>query len=690
MRPNKLVIPTKPMDWRMPIHGRVEGPRVSALEGRTQAVVSLNVGSACGFPLLRFALSKTFPGLLLLVMLALVTGALGQSTFTCACGKNPPRPPAPRSLKPYTGAPEDLRPFSKFTTPYHEFYQDLIEYNGAAREIPDPDPKDITEIRIGFLAPLYDHPEQRLGNHMLNGAQMAIDEANASGGYGGKPFRLVTHNDYDNWQNSRPSVDGTAKDSAIWGSASNDAVRMIYDDKVWAMFGSISSESTHIALRLTLKAETPLVNSASTDPTIPETIIPWYHTDIQDDRLQGYTLARHIYTELGFKRVALLRVNNRYGRFGVIKFRDASRRLGHPVVIEQKFRPGDTDFRQQLQVIEDSRVDAIVLWTDIPEAATILQQMQELGMKQRVFGSHRTIGEDLIKLAGPAAENFEAVYPYDPARSDPRWLDFVRRYEARYHEKPDHFAALAYDEMRILLDSICRAGLNRGRIRDALTGLTSYKGVTGEMTFDPNCKNIAPLYLGRVHNGQIEYRRITMEKPYARVGENGVDYSGPRTPERPSSTIPIAVFGPKADQLVSSPEIAALLFDFSRQGQKISLLAIPSDAAWGKASSDIVKAVYQDHALAIIALDRLSSHLAEQIGVKSLAPVVAISSDRALTSTNIPWIFRLPEGSTLKDALRTLSAAIATAGPTRSDIREVLASGKRLGGITFNSAGEPK
>ncbi|MGA7755208.1 MAG: ABC transporter substrate-binding protein [Candidatus Sulfotelmatobacter sp.] len=450
-----------------------------------------------------------------------------QAPAPCACGKNPPGPPSPRSLKPYTGAPEDLRPFSKFTTPYHEYYQDLVEYNGAARDIPDPDLKDLSEIRIGFLAPLYDHPDQIRGTRMFNGALMAIDEANAAGGYGGKPFRLISHNDYDNWQNSGTSVAGASKDSAIWGAASNDAVRMIYDDKVWAMFGSISSESTHIALRLTLKAETPLVNSASTDPTIPETIIPWYFTDIQDDRVQGYTLARHIYTELGFKRVALLRVNDRYGRFGVIKFRDASRRLGHPVVIEQKFMPGDTDFRRLLQVIEDSRVDAIVLWTDIGEAAMILQQMQELGMKQRVFGSHRPLGDELIKLAGPAAEGFEAVYPYDPTRDDPRWHDFVSRYEARYHESPDHFAALAYDQMQILLDAICRAGLNKGRIRDALTAITSYKGVTGDMVFDPNCKNIAPLFLGRVHNGQISYRRITMEKPYARVGENGVSYAGP-------------------------------------------------------------------------------------------------------------------------------------------------------------------
>ncbi len=463
---------------------------------------------------------------------------------------------------------------------------------------------------------------------------------------------------------------------------------MIYDDKVWAMFGSISSESTHIALRLTLKGETPLVNSASTDPTIPETIIPWYFTDIQDDRVQGYTLARHIYTELGLKRVAILRVNDRYGRFGVFKFRDASRRLGHPVVIEQKFMPGDTDFRRQLQVIEDSRVDAIVLWTDVGPAAQILQQMQELGMKQRVFGSHRTIGDELIKLAGPAAEGFEAVFPYDPTRTDPRWQDFNARYEARFHEKPDHFAALAYDAMQILLNAICRAGLNQGRIRDALAGTETYKGVTGDMVFDPNCKNIAPLFLAHVHNGAIDYRRITMEKPYARVGENGVQYAGPTLPDETASDLKIGVFGPHADELVRSPETVRMLSALSTTGKHLSLIAIPSETSWGKASDDLVKAVYQEHVLALIALDRPSSHLAEQIAVKAFVPVVAISSDRALTSTNIPWIFRLPQGTSLEQALQSLSAAIEQVGPNRASIRGFLASGKPLAGVRFESTGE--
>ncbi len=623
-----------------------------------------------------------------IVAVLLTSAAWAQTSVPCACGHNPPGPPAPRSLKPYTGAPEDLRPFSKFTTPYYEYYQDLVEYNGAARDVPDPDLKTLSEIRIGFLAPLYDHPDAVLGNHMLHGATMAIDEANAGGGYGGKPFRLITHNDYDNWQMSKSATEGAAKDSAIWGAASNDAVRMIYEDKVWAMFGSISSESTHIALRLTLKGETPLVNSASTDPTIPETIIPWYFTDIQDDREQGYTLARHIYTELGFKRVALLRVNDRYGRFGVIKFRDASRRLGHPVVIEQKFMPGDTDFRRQLQVIEDSRVDAIVLWTNVGPAAQILQQMQELGMKQRVFGSHRTIGDELIKQAGPAAEGFEAVFPYDPTRTDPRWQDFNSRYEVAFHEKPDHFAALAYDAMQILLNAICRAGLNRGRIRDALAGTENYKGVTGDMVFDPNSKNITPMFLAHVHNGTIEYRRITMEKPYARVGENGVQYAGPKVPDEIAGDLKIGVFGPHADELVRSPETVRLLKSLNATGKHLSLIAIPSESSWGKASTDLVKAVYQDHVLAVVALDRASSHLAEQIAVKSFVPVVAISSDRALTSTNVPWIFRLPQGTPLEQALQSLSAAIEQVGPNRAGIRASLASGKTLAGIRFESTGE--
>jgi len=623
---------------------------------------------------------------------------------TCECGAHPPGPPKDRVVAPYAGEPADLSPYAKFAAPYDLNYTHPNIYSGAGRDLPEP--TGLTEIRIGFFGPVAPNPESVFGLRMLHGAQLAVEEANAHGGYGGKPFRLMLHNDYDNWQAKTVYGDDRPTDPAIWGSASNEVVKMVYDDQDWAIFGSISSESTHIALRVALRAEISIVNSASTDPTIPETYIPWYFTDLQDDRVQSLTLARRIFTELGLKRIAILRVNNRYGRFGVPKFRDAARRLGHPVVIEQKYLPGDTDFTKQLQVIRSSRADAIVLWTDETQAALILKQLRAAGMKQRVFGAYRTLGPTLLAEAGDAAEGFEAVFPYDPTRKDPRWLDFNARFEDRFHEKPEQFASLAYDAMNALLGSICKAGLNRARIHDALADIGQYDGVTGHMVFDPNQKNVAPLYLGTVHNGAISYRVAIMEKapkesqapaaphvpgtaPYAQVGEDGVNYAGPHRANVPAGPISVVLFGPKADEIALSPEMQLELASGAAKGRPWKLLPVASDQNWGVASTQLVHALMDEHALAILALDRNSSHLAEQLALKAFVPVVALSGDKALTSTNVPWIFRLPVETQPAAALRLLETAAGRSGANPERLRDVLASGSLVAGAAFLPTGEP-
>ena len=626
----------------------------------------------------------------------------------CECGAHPPGPVKDRVVTPYAGEPADLSPYAKFAAPYDLNYIHPNIYSGAGRDLPDP--KDLSEIRIGFFGPVAPNPEAVFGERMLNGAQLAVEEANAHGGYGGKPFKLMLHNDYDNWQAKTVYGEDRPTDPTIWGSASNEVVKMVYDDQDWAIFGSISSESTHIALRVALRAEIPIVNSASTDPTIPETYIPWYFTDLQDDRVQCLTLARHIFTELGLKRVAILRVNSRYGRFGVMKLRDAARRLGHPVVIEQKYVPGDTDFSKQLQVIRSSRADAIVLWADETQAATILKQMRAAGMKLRVFGAYRTLGSTLLAEAGDAAEGFEAVFPYDPTRNDTRWLSFNQRFEARFKEKPEQFASLAYDAMNALLDSICKAGLNRARIHDALANIEQYDGVTGHMVFDPNQKNVSPMYLGAVHNGAISYHVATMEKsparesgsasqqvsgrvdeallrePYARVGEDGVTYAGPHRDSVSSGPVSIVLFGQHASEVEQSAEMQAAL----SSGQTFKILPIASDQNWGAASTQLVHALMDQHAVAVLALDRNAAHLAEQLALKAFVPVVALSGDKTLTSTNIPWIFRLPPATTPASALRILQVAVARGGASPEKLRDVLASGDDVSGVAFLTTGEPR
>jgi len=591
------------------------------------------------------------------LLAAALLSAASAVAQTCSCGANPPGPPPVRNMAPYAGEPEDLRPFSRFTVPYYQHYTKTPEYNGAAADVRTTPAADVSSVDIGFLGPIENHKDIVLGTAMLRGAQLAIAEANARGGYGGKPFRLMIHND-----------------SATWGASSNEIVKMAYDEKVWAMLGSISGDTTHIALRVSLRAELPIVNSAATDPTIPETIIPWILTSVQDDRVQCYTLARRIYSDLGLKRIALLRVNERYGRFGVGKFRDASRRLGHPLIIEQKYAPSDTTFTHQLQVINDSRVDGIVIWGDAAAAGTILKEMRQMGMKQPVFGSFRVLGDDLLRIAGDSAEGLEIVYPFDPTRDDPMWVDFQKRFAAAYQAKTDSFSALGFDTMNILLGAICRAGLNRGLIRDALYSMENYRGVTGEMTFDPNAKNIAPMYLGKVKGGKITYRRYTLEKPYATVGENGASYSGPEIPDAPGPQRKIGIFGPGADKLASTI-----------QADGYQIVGIASDVPWGKASTELVKLFYDPTVIGLVAVGREPAHLAEQIAVKTFVPVVAISSDRALTSTNVPWIFRVDPELAAADAVRYLTAAALRAGPNRLRIRNFLASGQM-----FTANGEPK
>ena len=592
---------------------------------------------------------------------ALVMSAAPAFAQICACGAPAPGPPPVRTLAPYANTPEDLRPFSRFTQPYYENYTKTPEYNGAASEIPTVTAADVSEVAIGFLGPIENHKDLALGVAMRRGAELAIEEANAQGGYCGKPFRLKVHND-----------------AATWGASSNEIVKMVYDEKVWAMLGSVSGDSTHIALRVSLRAELPIVNSAATDPTIPETIVPWILTSIQDDRVQSYTLARRIYSDLGLKRIGILRANERYGRFGVLKFRDASRRLGHPVVIEQKFEPLESSFTRQLRVINDSRVEGVVLWADAAAAGTILKEMRQMGMKQAVFGSFRVLGDDLFRLAGESAEGLEIVYPFDPNRDDAAWVGFQKRFASAYQAKTDAFSALGFDTMNILLGAICRGGLNRGRIRDALYSIERYRGATGEMTFDPNAKNIAPMYLGTVKNGKVTFRRYTMEKPYAAVGENRVVYTGPEIADAAGPELKIGIFGPGADKLASTIQPA---------GYK--LVGVSSDVPWGKASTELVKLVYDPAVVGLVAVGREPAHLAEQIAVKTFLPVIAISSDRSLTSANVPWIFRVGPDVPAAEAVRCFTAAVARAGPNRRRIRDLLASGETVAGkYAFASNGE--
>jgi ABC-type branched-subunit amino acid transport system substrate-binding protein len=328
-----------------------------------------------------------------------------------------------------------------------------------------------------------------MGKQMLQGAMLAIEEANKSGGFRGIPFELMLHND-----------------AGLWGAAANEIVKMD-DEGVWGILGSIDGTVTHVALRVALKVEIPMVNTGDSDPTLTETGIPWIVRVIGDDRQSGYALAQYMINGKGHSKIAVLRVNNRYGRVGIEEFRDSARRLGYPLVLEVKYAPGDTTFTAQLNRIKQSNADAILIWPDNGEsAAKILKEMSAIGLNITKYGSDRIVTPGFISEAGDLAEGTVSTYPYNPNLQDEDLLGFQKRFTSKYGKDPDVFSAHSYDGMNILISAIRQAGLNRVLIRDLLTDLETfqgYKGVTGPIILDASWNDVGPIWMVEIRNGEF-------------------------------------------------------------------------------------------------------------------------------------------------------------------------------------------
>jgi len=402
--------------------------------------------------------------------------------------------PAPR----YANMPDEAVPYGKFTKPYKEWYidKDTLDYFGAARERVVEAIDRSRTVNIGFLGPLENNYEARYGQAMLHGAQLALEDANARGGYGasgmtnGRPYALKIHND-----------------SAQWGASSTEAVKMLFDEHVVAVLGSVDGASTHIMLRVSLKLEFPIMDTGTTDPTVTETRIPWLMHTFPDDRQQGYKLADYVFKKMKLKKIGVLRTQSRYARIGVEKFSDEAKRMGRVPPLEVKFDRGDHDFSTQLRMLRNAHIEGLVIWGEAPDAARILKQMREMGMKQPVFGSSRMAYPALLEIAGSAAEGVVTTSPLDPTRTDTQWLEFRRKYQAKFNEEPDAYAAYAYDGMNILISAIEKHGLNRGRIMDGLREYYGkpYEGVAEREEFDYTLNNIAPLALAKVEGGKFVY-----------------------------------------------------------------------------------------------------------------------------------------------------------------------------------------
>ena len=397
----------------------------------------------------------------------------------------------------YGGTPEEYVPFGHFTKPYKRFFLEPLLYRGYGRHIPEP--KHVESVKIGFIGPIMKtvsvatggaSHEEPLGLKMLQGARLAIEHANANGGYRGSgiPYELVVKND-----------------NGLWGASGSEIIDLAYKDKVWAIVGTIDGANSHIAIRVALKIEIPMMNTGDTDPTFIETNIPWVFRNITDDRTMCYLLADFAFKKLGLTKIAALRAGNRYGRMSIDEFRDGARRLGFPFATEMQYRLGDTDYTTQLKRIQDLKPDAVITYGNSYESALVLKQMREMGMDQWYFGSDRMVTQEFLDIVGDKAGKVAAGYPYNPTSKDDRHVQFIEAFKERFGAEPETYAGHAYDGIEMLVQAIEEAGLNRALIRDTLAEMTNFHGVTGIKEMDAVFSNRSSACLAIVEDGEFKF-----------------------------------------------------------------------------------------------------------------------------------------------------------------------------------------
>ncbi|MBC8392106.1 MAG: ABC transporter substrate-binding protein [Deltaproteobacteria bacterium] len=406
----------------------------------------------------------------------------------------------------YAGTSDEFEPF-RHVKPYKEHFLEQLEYTGAGRAYPEPE--NVETVKIGFIGPIEStvsvatggkSHEEPLGRKMLKGCQLAIEQANAKGGYLKRniPFELVVKND-----------------NGLWGASGNEIIDMAYKDKVWAILGTIDGANSHIAIRVALKAEVVMMNSGDTDPTFIETNIPWVLRCIGDDRQQGYLLVDYIYKKLGFKKVGIIRASNRYGRFGVREIKDGSRRLARPVPIEMAYALGLEDFSLQLERLKTENVEAIVHWGDAEDGARILNQAREMGMEQSFFMCDRCLTDEFVEIAGKNAEGVVCASSWNPDDKNDRLTEFRAEFKKKFNEDIETFSAHAYDGMNLLIWAVQNGGLNRAKIRDMLAYRKQpWPGVTGNIVFGAALDDIGQVYLARYKDDEwVFYSREDLEIP---------------------------------------------------------------------------------------------------------------------------------------------------------------------------------
>src|SRR4029078_2365116 len=240
-------------------------------------------------------------------------------------------------------------------------------------------------IRIGVTQPLTG-AFAASGNYVAQGAKIAEDVINASGGVLGRKIQLVIE---DNKSNPTEAV-ATAE-------------KLISKDKVPVMMGAWSSTLTLAVMPKLMEYEVPMLVETSSSGKITTSGNPFIFRISPTSEMEARAFIPMVKT-FGIKKADFLATNNDFGLGASQAFSKMLHAQGVQVGVVETMDPKATDFSAQLAKIKASGGDSLFVTTAVEQATLILKQAKEQQGKAHIITTGGSVSPDqLIEQAGEAA-----------------------------------------------------------------------------------------------------------------------------------------------------------------------------------------------------------------------------------------------------------------------------------------------
>jgi branched-chain amino acid transport system substrate-binding protein len=340
-------------------------------------------------------------------------------------------------------------------------------------------------VKIGFVAGLTGRLAD-LGTGGRDGALLAIDDLNTAGGIKGARLELLVRDDKSDVQVAL-KVD-----------------RELLDAGVVAIVGHVIS-STGLAAA-------PLMNSRQA-PMLSPTVRTAQLTGIDDYFFSLITpiwpaaeqQARFAFRS-GIRKMTLIYdLNNRqYGQDWTSSFARSFTLLGGQIASTLTVSSVNTmDYADISQKIEASGANGVLLVTGAVDTAMICQHLRKAGSSVLIFTSSWPVTPEFIKLAGNYANGVVMSSPFDDQDRTASFVDFQKRFVARFGYAPNYAAVHSYEAVRVIADALA-LNPDPKQLKQTILQQKTFNGLTGPFQFDAFGDTIRGNYLLTIHNGRFE------------------------------------------------------------------------------------------------------------------------------------------------------------------------------------------